>query len=106
MRSSQDTLIKLCAVKMAQCTLYENQLSVILLSNHTVSSIISALAAAVKEELTSHIMSTDLPLQMDKLTDMARLAMLLVLVRYQHMVSLEDDKILCQTPPTNITGEI
>ncbi|GBP75518.1 Zinc finger BED domain-containing protein 5 [Eumeta japonica] len=42
---------------------------------------------------------------MDELTDVAGLAILLVIVRYPYESSFEEDMLMCSPLPTNTTGE-
>lgn len=56
-----------------------------------------ALAAAVKEDLTSRIKRTDFTFQVDEPTDVAGLAALILIVQYQRQLSLKEDYALVPT---------
>ncbi|XP_031337243.1 zinc finger BED domain-containing protein 5-like [Photinus pyralis] len=102
-----ETLIKPCAINMARCMLNEKsakEINKIPLSNDTVSRRIKELAGNVTTELIWRLKSSNFALQMDESTDVAGLAISLVLVRYQHEKSMAEDLLLCKSLPTNTTG--
>ncbi|GBP89338.1 Zinc finger BED domain-containing protein 5 [Eumeta japonica] len=61
------------------------------------------LANYVKQELVTRLQKTRFALQMDESTDVADLAILLVIVRYPYESSFEEDMLMCSPLPT--TGE-
>ncbi|CAH0404045.1 unnamed protein product [Chilo suppressalis] len=80
-------------------------LSTVPLSNDTVSRRIHDLASYVKQELVTRLQNTRFALQMDESTDVAGLAILLVIVRYPYKSSFEEDMLMCSSLLTNTTGE-
>ena len=58
----------------------------------------------MKATLLSRIKSTKFLLQMDESMDVARLAILIVFVRYQYLESFQEDLLLCKLLPTNTSG--
>ncbi|XP_022167750.1 zinc finger BED domain-containing protein 5-like [Myzus persicae] len=61
-------------------------------------------ASNVSETLVSRIKYTKFALQIDKSTDIAGLAVLLVFVRYVNMNSFEEDLLFCKPLLSNTTG--
>ena len=103
-----EKLIKPCVVDITQCMLDEKSakhLSTVQLSNDTVSRRIGDLAGYIKQELVARLQNNKFVLQMDESTDVAGLAVLLVIVRYPYKHSLEEDLLMCSSLPTNTTGE-
>ncbi|GFW33091.1 zinc finger BED domain-containing protein 5 [Trichonephila clavipes] len=78
--------------------------STVPLSNDTVSRRIHDLASYVKQELVTRLQKARFVLQIDESTDVAGLAILLVIVRYLYENSFED-MLMCSPLPTNTTGE-
>ncbi|GBN56663.1 Zinc finger BED domain-containing protein 5 [Araneus ventricosus] len=74
------------------------------LSNDTISRRNGNLAENVKATLISDIKSTKFSLQMDESTDVAGLAILMVIVRYPYLDSFHEDLLLRKTLPTTTTG--
>ncbi|XP_050064379.1 zinc finger BED domain-containing protein 5-like [Aphis gossypii] len=102
-----ETLIKPCLIDIATCMLEEKfakQLSTIPLSNNTVARRIADLATNVEQTLVSIIKYRKFALQMDKSTDVAGLAILLVFVRYENIHSFEEDLLFCRPLLSNTTG--
>ncbi|GFV85588.1 zinc finger BED domain-containing protein 5 [Trichonephila clavipes] len=79
--------------------------STVPLSNDTVSRQIHDLASYVKQELVTRLQKARFVLQIDESTDVAGLAILLVIVRYPYENSFEEDMLMCSPLPTNTTGE-
>ncbi|GBP06346.1 Zinc finger BED domain-containing protein 5 [Eumeta japonica] len=103
-----ENLIKPCVLDITKCMLDEKSakhLSTVPLSNDTVSRRIHDLASYVKQELVTRLQKTRFALQMDESTDVAGLAILLVIVRYPYESSFEEDMLMCSPLPTNTTGE-
>jgi len=73
------------------------------LSNDTVDNRINDLAADIQNELIFRLKSCKFALQMDESTDVAGLAILIVIVRYQHESTLLEDLLLCKSLPTRTT---
>ncbi|GFS73616.1 zinc finger BED domain-containing protein 5 [Trichonephila clavipes] len=71
----------------------------------SVSRRIHDLASYVKQELVTRLQKARFVLQIDESTDVAGLAILLVIVRYPYENSFEDDMLMCSPLPTNTTGE-
>src|SRR5690606_32884897 len=97
-----EKLIKPRVADIAQCMLDEKSakyLSTVPLSNDTVSRRIDDLAGFVKEELVSCLGHNKFALQMDESTDVAGLAILLVIVAYPYQDSLEEDLLMCASLP-------
>ncbi|XP_057662493.1 zinc finger BED domain-containing protein 5-like [Diorhabda carinulata] len=102
-----EILIKPCVLDITKCMLDEKSakhLSTVPLSNDTVSRRIH-LASYVKQELVTRVQKTRFVMQMDESTDVAGLAILLVIVRYPYESSFEEDMLMCSPLPTNTTGE-
>lgn len=102
-----ETLIKPCLLDVAKCMLDEKSsklISTVPLSNDTITCRIKDMAVSIRDELISRLKSTNFALQMDESTDVAGLAVLLVLVRYQHEKSLEEDLLICEPLTSNTTG--
>lgn len=105
--SIAENLIKPSAMEMVKCMLGEKsakEIAKIPLSNDTVAQRIRDLAANIKNELTFRLQSCKFSLQMDESTDVAGLAILIVIVRYQHENGLLEDLLLCKSLPTRTTG--
>lgn len=103
-----ENLIKPCVLDITKCMLDEKSakhLSTVPLSNDTVSRRIHDLASYVKQELVTRLQNTRFALQMDESTDVAGLAILLVIVRYPYKSSFEEDMLMCSPLLTNTTGE-
>lgn len=103
-----ENLIKPCVLDITKCMLDEKSakhLSTVPLSNDTVSRRIHDLASYVKQELVTRLQKTRFALQMDESTDVAGLAILLVIVRYPYESSFEEDMLMCSPLLTNTTGE-
>ncbi|GBP78856.1 Zinc finger BED domain-containing protein 5 [Eumeta japonica] len=103
-----ENLIKPCVLDTTKCMLNEKSakhLSTVPLSNVTVSRRIHDLASYVKQELVTRLQKTRFALQMDESTDVAGLAILLVIVRYPYESSFKEDMLMCSPLPTNTTGE-
>ncbi|XP_014298159.2 zinc finger BED domain-containing protein 5-like [Microplitis demolitor] len=103
-----ENLIKPCVSDIAKCMLDEKSakhLSTVPLSNDTVSRRIHDLSTYVKQELVTRLQKTRFALQVDESTDVAGLAILLVIVRYPYESSFEEDMLMCSPLPTNTTGE-
>ncbi|KAL4149761.1 hypothetical protein QTP88_003629 [Uroleucon formosanum] len=102
-----ESLIKPCAMEMVKCMLDEKsakEISKIPLSNDTVANRINDLAADIQNELIFRLKSCKFALQMDESTDVAGLAILIVIVRYQHESTLLEDLLLCKSLPSRTTG--
>ncbi|XP_008178235.1 zinc finger BED domain-containing protein 5-like [Acyrthosiphon pisum] len=102
-----ESLIKPCAMEMVKCMLDEKsakKISKIPLSNDTVANRINDLAADIQNELIFRLKSCKFALQMDESTDVAGLAILIVIVRYQHESTLLEDLLLCKSLPIRTTG--
>ncbi|XP_060846317.1 zinc finger BED domain-containing protein 5-like [Rhopalosiphum padi] len=102
-----ESLIKPCAMEMIKCMLDEKlatEISKIPLSNNTVANRINDLAADIQNELIFRLKSCKFALQMDESTDVAGLAILIVIVRYQYESTLLEDLLLCKSLPTRATG--
>ncbi|GFY29360.1 zinc finger BED domain-containing protein 5 [Trichonephila clavipes] len=80
-------------------------ISTVPLSNDTVSRRIHDLASYVKQELVTLLQKARFVLQIDESTDVAGLAILLVIVRYPYENPFEEDMLMCSPLPTNTTGE-
>ncbi|GBO26289.1 Zinc finger BED domain-containing protein 5 [Araneus ventricosus] len=94
-------------VKDIECMFDEKAAKVIdtiPLSNDTISLRIGDLAENVKATLISCIKSTRFPLQIDESTDVAGLAILMVIVRYPYLDSFHKDLLLCKPLPTITTS--
>lgn len=74
------------------------------LSNDTASRRIHDLASYVKQELVTRLQKTRFALQMDESTDVAGLAILLVIVRYPYESSFEEDLLMCSPLLINTTA--
>ncbi|GBP74547.1 Zinc finger BED domain-containing protein 5 [Eumeta japonica] len=99
--------IKPCVLDITKCMLDEKfakHLSTVPLSNDTVPRWIHDLASYVKLELVTRLQKTRFALQMDESTDIAGLAILLVIVRYPYESSFEEDMLMCSPLPTNAIG--
>ncbi|KAJ0178840.1 hypothetical protein K1T71_005615 [Dendrolimus kikuchii] len=82
-----ENLIKPCVLDITKCTFDEKSakhLSKVPLSNDTVSRQIHDLASYVKQEIITHLQKTQFILQIDESTDVAGLAILLVIVKYPY----------------------
>ncbi|GBM03733.1 Zinc finger BED domain-containing protein 5 [Araneus ventricosus] len=89
-----ENLIKPCVKDIIECMFDEKAAKVIdtiPLSNNTISRRIGDLADNVKSTLISLIKSTKFSLQMDESTDVAGLAILMVIVRYPYLDSFHED---------------
>ncbi|GFW65093.1 zinc finger BED domain-containing protein 5 [Trichonephila clavipes] len=103
-----ENLIKPCVLDITKCMLDEKSakhFSTVPLSNHTVSRRIHDLASYVKQELVTRLQKARFVLQIDESTDVAGLAILLVIVRYPYENSFEEDMLMCSPLPTNTTEE-
>ncbi|GBP09195.1 Zinc finger BED domain-containing protein 5 [Eumeta japonica] len=103
-----ENLIKPCVLDITKYMLDEKSakhLSTVPLSNDIVSRQIHDLASYFKQELFKRLQKTRFALQMDESTDVAGLAILLVIVRYPYESSFEEDMLMCSPLPTNTTGE-
>ncbi|GBP54132.1 Zinc finger BED domain-containing protein 5 [Eumeta japonica] len=92
-----ENLIKPCVLDITKCMLDEKSakhLSTVPLSNDTVSRRIHDLASYAKQELVTRLQKTRFALQMDESTDVAGLA-ILVIVRYLYESSFEEDMVMC-----------
>ena len=82
------------------------QLSLVPLSNDTVSRRIQAMANNVKHILVERIKcSPYFSIQLDETTDVADLANLLVYVRYEYQSAAHEDFLFCQSLQTRTTAE-
>lgn len=93
-------------MEMVKCMLDEKlakEICKIPLSNDTVDNRINDLAADIQNELIFRLKSCKFALQMDESTDVAGLAILIVIVRYQHESTLLEDLLLCKSLPTRTT---
>ncbi|GBP41759.1 Zinc finger BED domain-containing protein 5 [Eumeta japonica] len=103
-----ENLIKPCLLDITKCMLDEKSakhLSTVPQSNDTVSRRIHDLVSYVKQELVTCLQKTRFALQMNESTDVAGLAVLLVIVRYPYESSFEEDMLICSALPTNTTGQ-
>ncbi|GFX79545.1 zinc finger BED domain-containing protein 5 [Trichonephila clavipes] len=103
-----ENLIKPCVLDITKCMLDEKSakhVSTVPHSNDTVSRRIHDLASYVKQELVTRLQKARFVLQIDESTDVAGLAILLVIVRYPYENSFEEDMVMCSPLPTNTTGE-
>ncbi|GFY14592.1 zinc finger BED domain-containing protein 5 [Trichonephila clavipes] len=103
-----EDLIKPCVLDITKCMLDEKSakhVSTVPLSNDTVSRRIHDLASYVKQELVTRLQKARFVLQIDESTEVAGLAILLVIVRYPYENSFEEDMLMCSPLPTNTTGE-
>ncbi|GFV71583.1 zinc finger BED domain-containing protein 5 [Trichonephila clavipes] len=103
-----ENLIKPCVLDITKGMLdekSEKHVSTVPLSNDTVSRRIPDLASYVKQELVTRLQKARFVLQIDESTDVAGLAILLVIVRYPYENSFEEDMLMCSPLPTNTTGE-
>ncbi|XP_036219150.2 zinc finger BED domain-containing protein 5 [Bactrocera oleae] len=92
-----ENLIKPCVLDITKRMLDEKSakhLSTVPLSNDTVSRRIHDLASYVKQELVTRLQNTRFALQIDESTDVAGLAILLVIVRYPYKSSFEENKYI------------
>ncbi|XP_076352698.1 zinc finger BED domain-containing protein 5-like [Tachypleus tridentatus] len=99
-----EKLVKPCTVGNAECMLDEKsvtEITLVPLSNNTVTRRIKELAANKKTELISRLQNCTFGLQTDESTDVARL--FFFFVQYQHQLTIEDI-LLCKFLPTNTTG--
>jgi len=80
------------------------EISKIPLSNYTVANRINDLAADIQNELVIRLKSCKFALQMDESTDVAGLAIFIVIDRYQHESTLLENLLLCKFLPTRTTG--
>lgn len=102
-----ETLIKPCTIDIVKCLLDEEAdklVSIIPMSNNTVTRRISDMANDVTDTLISRIKCTKFASKMDESTDVAGLAILMVFVRYVYLQSYEEDLLLCRPLPTKTTG--
>ncbi|GBN83817.1 Zinc finger BED domain-containing protein 5 [Araneus ventricosus] len=102
-----ENLIKPCVKDIIECMFDEKAAKVIdtiPLSNDTISRRIGYLAENVKSTLISRIKSTKFSLQMDESTDVAGLAILMVIVRYPYLDSFHEDLLICKPLPTITSG--
>ncbi|GBN87939.1 Zinc finger BED domain-containing protein 5 [Araneus ventricosus] len=102
-----ENFIKPCVKDIIECMFDEKAAKVIdtiPLSNDTISRRIGDLAENVKSTLISRIKSTKFSLQMDESTDVAGLAILMVIVRYPYLDSFHEDLLICKPLPTTTTG--
>jgi hypothetical protein len=74
------------------------------LSNNTIFRQIGDLGEDVKDILPSRIKCTKFSLQMDESTDVAGLAILIVLVRYRYLETFQENLLLCKPFPTDTSG--
>ena len=72
-------------------------------SNDTVTRRIKDLSANINTELISRLQNCTSALQMDESTDVTGIAVLLVFVRHQHQLIIEED-LLCECLATNTSG--
>ncbi|GFY07032.1 zinc finger BED domain-containing protein 5 [Trichonephila clavipes] len=103
-----ENLMKPCVLDITKCMFDEKSakhVSTVPLSNDTVSRRIHDLASYVKQELVTRLQKARFVLQIDESTDVAGLAILLVIVRYPYENSFEEDMLMCSSLPTNTTGE-
>lgn len=103
-----ENLIKPCALELARCILNDKaaaEISLVPLSNNTVSRRIHDMADDVKNQLISYLRKCWFALQMDESTDVAGLAILLVFVRYQFDEDIREDLLLCEALESNTNGE-
>uniref|UniRef100_K7FP96 DUF4371 domain-containing protein n=1 Tax=Pelodiscus sinensis TaxID=13735 RepID=K7FP96_PELSI len=104
-----ESLIKPCAKDIVMCMLDQEsskKVEAVPLSNNTVTRHIHDLAAEIEKELIFRLHLCDAyALQLDKSTDFAGLAVLLVFVHYDFNSSIEEDLLLCEFLQTNTTGE-
>ncbi|GBP32892.1 Zinc finger BED domain-containing protein 5 [Eumeta japonica] len=106
--SIAENLIKPCVLDITKCMLDEKSakhLSTVPLSNDTVSRRIHDLVSYVKQKLVTRLQKTRFALQMDESTDVASLAILLVIVRYACESTFEEDMLMGSPLPTNTIGE-
>ncbi|GBN69178.1 Zinc finger BED domain-containing protein 5 [Araneus ventricosus] len=102
-----ENLIKPCVKDIIECMFDETAAKVIdtiPLSNDTISRRIGDLAENVKSTLISRIKSTKFSLQMNESTDVAGLAILMVIVRYPYLDSFLEDLLICKPLSTTTTG--
>ncbi|GBL81848.1 Zinc finger BED domain-containing protein 5 [Araneus ventricosus] len=102
-----ENLIKPCVKDIIESMFHEKAAKVIdtiPLSNGIISLRIGDLAEKVKATLISRIKSTKFSLQMDELTDVAGLAILILIVRYPYLDSFPEYLLLCKLLPTATTG--
>ena len=82
------------------------QLSLVPLSNDTVSRRIQAMSENVKQTLVERIKDSPyFSIQLDETTDVADLANLLVFVRYEYEKATHEDFLFCQSLQTRTTAE-
>ncbi|XP_072392402.1 zinc finger BED domain-containing protein 5-like [Diabrotica undecimpunctata] len=101
-----ENLIKPCVLDITKYMLNKKSakhLSTVPLSNDTVSRRIHDLTSYTKQELVTRLQKTRFALQIDESTDVAGLAILLVIVRYPYESSFEEDMLMCSPLATNTT---
>ncbi|GBP12601.1 Zinc finger BED domain-containing protein 5 [Eumeta japonica] len=105
--TTAENLIKPCVLDITKCMLDEKSakhLFTVPLSNDTVLRRIHDLASYVIQELVTRLQKTGFVLQVDESTDVAGLAIFLVIVRCPYESSFEEDMLMCSPLPTNTTG--
>ncbi|XP_076315919.1 zinc finger BED domain-containing protein 5-like [Tachypleus tridentatus] len=88
-----ERLINPCTDDVTECMLDEKsvkEITAVPLSNNTVTHRIKELAANMKNEVISRLQNCIFALQMDESTDVTGIAILFVLVRYQHQLTIEE----------------
>ncbi|GBO11658.1 Zinc finger BED domain-containing protein 5 [Araneus ventricosus] len=104
-----ESLIKHCVQDIVSCVLgesYSKQVESVSLSNNTVKKCINDIANDIELELISQLQACNAyALQLDESTDVAGLAILLVIVRYDFNKKIEEDLLLCESVNINTIGK-
>lgn len=104
-----EDLLKPCIKEIVGCMLGQEaakKVSSVQCSNNTISNRIHKISDYIEEELIQRLKKCHaFSIQLDESTDVAGLAILLVIVRYTFDQSIEEDFFLCTPLQGNATGE-
>lgn len=104
-----ETLIKPCLIDVVETMIgekFSNSVKMLPLSNDTVHRRIYEISNEIENTVIQRIKGSGwYALQLDETTDVAGCAVLLVIVRYIHNNSAEEEMLLCKPLKTHTTGE-